>query len=166
METIRNWISAVTAVSILVSAALAVTPEGAVKKILRFVGGLILFIVLIAPLKEISISDIAYFSMQYRADFENYRDKLLFENSSMIKTIIEDRTRTYILQKAEELGIQCDVRVYAKTPDDGYPYPHKAVIMTGAETGREQRQMLSRLLESELGISAENQEWRQVEDEQ
>jgi len=165
MEIIRNWITGVTAASILISAALAVTPKGAVKKVLKFVGGLILFIVLTAPLKEIDISDIAYYNMQYRADYEKYEEKLIFENSSMIKTIIEDKTRTYILQKADELGIACDVQVYAKKRGDGYPYPDKIVITTGSDTDPALRERLSYILESELGVTDENQEWRLTEDE-
>jgi hypothetical protein len=165
MELIRNWITSVTAASILISAALAVTPKGSAKKVVRLVGGLILFIVLTAPLKEIDYTDFAYFNMQYRAEYENYEEKLITENSTMIKSIIEDKTRTYILQKADELGIECDAEVFAASRDDGYPYPDKVVIKPEGTPDPALREKLSYVIESELGVTADRQEWRQTEDE-
>lgn len=124
-----------------------------------------MFIVLTSPLREIDISDIAYYNMQYRADYEKYEEKLIYKNSSMIKTIIEDKIRSYILQKAEEMGLQCDAQVHAKKRVDGYPYPERVVIITESDPDPALKKKLSYILESELGITDENQEWRQTEDE-
>lgn len=165
MEVLKNWITGVTAASILVAAAVAVTPKGSMQKMVRLVGGLVLFLVLIAPLKEMDSSDMAYFNMQYRAEYENYEEKLIQENSTMIKTIIEDKTRSYILQKADELGIACDAEVNAKKREDGYPYPDTVTITVKTGTDLDLQKELTRIIESELGVPYENQKWRQTEDE-
>lgn len=165
MEMIKDWISSVTAASILVSAALALTPNGSVKKVVRLVGGLILLIVLSAPLKELDFKDIAFYNMQYRADYEKYEEKLIKENSVMIKSIIEDKTETYILQKAGELGLDCEAKVFAESRDEGYPFPGKVVITASGKIDPSTQKKLSYIIESELGVTIEKQEWRLTEDE-
>jgi len=165
MNVIREWIIGLTAVSIVVSAALAITPSGSVKKTVRLIGGLILFIILIRPLKELDAGDIAFYNMQYRADYEKYEEKLITRNSSMIKTIIEDKLRTYILQKAADLGVECDAEVITRTREDGYPYPVRIIFYIPAEPDPALRERLSYIVASELGVDEENQEWRLVEDE-
>jgi|LSQX01.2.fsa_nt_gb hypothetical protein len=162
---IKDWIIGITAASILVSAVIAITPKGAPKRSVRLVGGLILFIVIIDPLKKMDLSDLAFYSMQYRADYEKYEEKLIFQNSSMIETIIEDKTRTYILQKAELLGVKCDVEVSAKKREDGYPYPDKIVFYVMEECDSELIEQLSYVVSSELGVPEEKQEWRSAENE-
>lgn len=164
MEILRSWITTVTAASILVSAAVAVTPKGSMQKMVRFVGGLVLLLALTAPLKDFNSEDLAFYSMQYRADYEQYEEKLIDENTAMIKTIIEDKTRTYILQKADELGIECNAAVTAVSREDGYPYPEEIVIETDAGVDPTLKAKLSRVLESELGVPKEKQKWRATED--
>lgn len=165
MDAMKEWIISLTAVSILVSAILAITPEGAAKRTVRLAGGLILFLVLIKPLKELDAGDIAFYNMQYRTEYEKYEEKLIEKNSSMVKTIIEDKVRTYILQKAEALGLECDAEVIARTGKDGYPYPDRIIFHVAAGQDDAMIEKLSYIAASELGVTEENQEWRLVEDE-
>ncbi|MGI6578363.1 MAG: stage III sporulation protein AF [Eubacteriales bacterium] len=165
MKMIGEWIISLTAASILISATIAITPKGAVKRSVRLVGGLILLLILIKPLKELDVGDIAYYNMQYRAEYEKYEEKLITQNSSMIKTIIEDKTRTYILQKAEELGIECDAEVKTRTREDGYPYPDRIIFHISHSQDPAMRERLSYIVASELGVAEENQEWRLEEHE-
>ena len=162
---IKEWIMGITAASILVSAVIAITPNGASKKSVRLVGGLILFIVIIRPLKEMNMSDLAFYNMQYRADYEKYEQKLIMQDSSMIKTIIEDKTRTYILQKADLLGIECDAEVSAQKREDGYPYPDEIIFYVSEDHDSESIKQLSYIVASELGVPVEKQEWRSAENE-
>lgn len=157
MEILKDWIIGLCAASIIVSAAVTLTPDGNMKKTVRFIGGLILFIVIIQPVISFDMDAMAFNTMQYRADYEGYEDKLIFVNSAHTKLIIEDRTRTYILQKAELLGLDCEVEVRARTEGDGYPYPYS---LTGSYLGGEKELgELKRYIESELAIPAERQEW-------
>lgn len=162
---IKEWIVGITAASILISAIIAITPDGAPKRSVKLVGGLILFVVLIRPFMDMKMADLAFYNMQYRADYEKYEEKLIMKNSSMIKTIIEDRTRTYILQKADLLGIECDVEVSARRREDGYPYPERIVIYVSKDYDPVLKSQLSYIVASELGVPEENQEWRSTEDE-
>jgi len=155
MSVLRDWISGVTAAAIILSAVLALTPEGTVKKTVRLAGGLVMLIAVVSPFRSLNISDISFFTQQYRADYENYEEKLIFENSAMVKLIIEDKTRTYILQKAGEFGIDCDVEVMAKTAEAGYPYPVQVTII-GALSEAE-KDKLGRFIKAELGV--QNQIW-------
>ena len=165
IELLKNWIISVTAASIIAAAAVAVTPKGSVRKMVRFAGGLVLFIAMAAPLKEIDSRDIAFFSMQYRADYEGYEEKLIRANDTMIKSIIEDKTRTYILQKANELGIDCDAEIRTTKRDDGYPYPDSVTVSVNGNASPALQKELSRAIAAELGIPYDKQKWRQTEDE-
>ena len=155
MEKLSQWIISVTAVSIILSVAVSLTPDGNMKKIVRFVGGLILFIVALEPVAGFNPEDIAFYTTQYRADYEKYEEKLIFENSAYVKLIIEDRTRTYIIQQAEYYLIDCDASVTARSVDSGYPFPYSAVITCRA--GEENIEKLTRWIEAELAIPRERQ---------
>ncbi|MDR1116806.1 MAG: stage III sporulation protein AF [Oscillospiraceae bacterium] len=159
MEVLKTWILGITAASIIVSAAAAIAPQGHMRSIVRFIGGLVLFISVISPLKDFNLEDMAFYQAQYRAEYEDYEEKLIFNSSAQIKLIIEDRTRTYILQKADSLQLDCDVTVITKAAKDAYPYPAEITgTYSGAESAAEE---LKRFIESELGVPKEKQKWNE-----
>ena len=77
-------------------------------------------------------------------------------NREALAAVIKQKTRTYIWDKAQELGLAAEIDVTVST-DGAYPYP-AAVCVKGAFT-EAQRQTLSRYIEENLAIGKEQQTW-------
>ena len=50
MTFLRSWLLSVTACAVLISIAQQLTNDGAMKKIVRFVGGMVLMLAMLRPL--------------------------------------------------------------------------------------------------------------------
>ncbi len=166
MDILREWIVGVTAASILVAAVVALAPGGTAKKTVRFAGGLVIFIALVGPLGKINFEDISYFNMQARADYKKYEEKYIFENSSMVGVIVSDKLATYVMEKASEYGIECEVSVRVKQHDEGHPFPVEVSIDVISEGEPQARKRLSTLIEAELGVPEERQKWGYADEQE
>lgn len=91
---------------------------------------------------------------EYRLDAEWSAQALEGENKTLMKDIIEAQTAAYIQDKAAALGITCTVQVEADQAAE-YPVP-KVVTITGA-LSREERQALTRQIETDFAIPADQQ---------
>jgi len=158
IEAIGDWITSLSAGAMIVSCICALA-KGPLKRTVRFAGGMLLVILLISPLKDLDIEDVSFFTQQYRAEYEDFAEKNIYSAAPQIKLIIEGRTETYILQRAESLGIDCEVVVRAKTAEDGYPYPVALEGVYKAGTDNDALAELQRIIESELAIERKDQIW-------
>ena len=70
-----------------------------------------------------------------------------------MQAIIEEQAGAYIQDKAQELGIDCQVEVTAQGED--YPIP-QTVTIRGSLTA-EQREALTRAIETDFAIPAQRQ---------
>ena len=76
----------------------------------------------------------------------------------MLEELIEQETRSYILDKAEELGMTCQVAVTCELQDEGIPFP-KFVTVSGSFT-QEQADALSQIIEADLAVPVQNQTYK------
>lgn len=160
METIRGWLIGITATAMIAALAENIAPEGSVKRIVKFAGGLLMIIAMIRPVMHLDFSNLSSILTDYHIDSAGYSKALETKNSQLIKSIIEDETSAYIQDKAAELGIVCEVRVLCRIEDDGNPYPSSAVVSGDLE--ETQILKLSRLIEGELAIPAKNQRYERL----
>jgi stage III sporulation protein AF len=72
-------------------------------------------------------------------------------NREVLKKIIEQQTEAYILDKAEEMGITCQVTVTYTWGENGTAYPSEVRVISSA--AQEKLEELASLLETELGIA-------------
>lgn len=154
MELIRTWILSVTVSAILIGAADALMPEGAVKKVGKLTGGLILLLGVMQPVVTMDYDDlydmVAAFpvgSIQ-QEDWEE-------EVSAPLKTGIEEQLAAYIAEKGAALGVTCRAAVLCETDGDGVPVP-KSVTVSGAFSP-EQQKALSAVISEELDLAPEQQ---------
>ena len=56
MTAVREWLTAVVTVTLLLSVVQTLVPEGSLRKIAGFTGGLLLLAVLLRPVTEIDLS--------------------------------------------------------------------------------------------------------------
>ena len=162
-EGLRSWIIGLAGAAMVTAAAMTVTPEGKVKKIVSLICGLMTIIALIKPLAGFDYSSFSKYLSQYKNAADTFSVAMVSENENLTRRIIEDKCQAYILDKGKSLGItDLTVTVTAEWSEDGYWYPSSASLMTNADS--EARSKLSQSIEAELGISSEELIWSMKND--
>lgn len=149
MEGIRQWLLGVVACAMLVSLLRQLCPDGAVRQVARFAGGLLLLCALLRPLAAWEPPDGFWDAEDYRAAVERSRDEMSREAQSAFASGIARELEAYIEDKAEGLG----ARVRAEVRADARGVP-RGVTLHGAYNAA-----LSELIERELGVAKEKQAW-------
>ena len=155
MAALREWLTAVVVVAMLLSAAEILIPEGTIRKIASFTGGLSLLVTLRRPVLGADLDRLALDFSDYQTAVEERQAELADTQTEAMASIIAEQTEAYILDKAGELGAEVTVRVETRTGGDGVPVPWSAEL-TGARS-----EALASALETELGIPAERQVWHE-----
>ena len=155
MEAVRNWLTAVVAVTLLLSVVQMLVPPGNLREIASFLGGLILLAALLKPLAAFHPERISLDFSDYRQAVEQRQAELADGQQEELRRLIESETATYISDKAAAMGLTLQVKVTAEAQEDGVTVP-VAAELTGPKS-----QELSRWLEGELGIPAERQVWNE-----
>lgn len=157
MTLFRSWLLGVVACAVLVSVAEQLTQGGALRRVVRFAGGMLLMLALLRPLLQQTV-------LLPEGDFSAYRDAVAELEEALsraqydaLAADISDRTRAYIEDKADELGLSVRAAVETETVD-GVPLP-VSVTLYGAESDA-----LSAWIARELGIAKEKQRWIEPEE--
>ena len=155
MAFLRQWLLGVVSCAFLVSLLDQLTPEGSVRKLARFSGGLVLILCMLRPLgtaepRELAL-DLDGLSADRAALEEQYRDV----SGQSLAAVIAERTGAYIEDKAHALGVSVIAEVTLRE-EDGAFLPD-SVVLTGEESAA-----LAALITRELGIAPEKQEWRSM----
>lgn len=100
----------------------------------------------------------------YSRELAKYRD---YETSlgqstenvtnTLNRTVIEEQCRTYILDKAEELGCELGSVQFTMHWGEGVWYPVECSVRL--LSGQERKPRLMDIIEADLGIKKEKQEW-------
>lgn len=156
MSWFRTYLMGVVSAAMVVAMAQALTPEGAVKKIGRLVGGIVLLLAVMKPLvglsadgKTVPVAD--WLAPPTQAEEEG--------EQAMLKELIVQRTAEYIEDKGHALGVDCTARVTVAEGEGGWPQPW-SVEVVGSWTG-EGKNALAKTIEEELAIPAERQSFRE-----
>ncbi|GHU60708.1 hypothetical protein FACS1894171_2550 [Clostridia bacterium] len=157
LDWLYKWVVAVTAAGILAAAAIALAPNGPVQKVVKLTAALLIILSVVSPFFALDLGKLSFYTTQYDAVRDDYAESLGRVNDKYIKEIIEDRASEYILNKARGLGLECSVKIMAKTTEGGYPYPWAAEITYDGESAL--KDDLSRLIESDCAIPAGRQYW-------
>ena len=152
MEAVREWITTVVMTTMLISVAQTMVPEGRIRKIFSFSGGLVLMLVLLQPVLEMDPDAMTWRPESYEKQIRACREELEQSARTEWETIIEQETTAYILEKADSLGMEISVEVQAETGEEGLP------VLTAELTG-EPSEILEKYLAEELGIPRERQVW-------
>lgn len=144
--------------SLVCGAALTLAPEGTVKRILGIACSAALLLAAVEPLAGLDLSAYALElakNSERRAEFLDGSADL---NQRLNRLVIEEECEAYILDKAEEMGLDLEqAEVLAQWNSEGLWVP-ASVKLTGQAEQRERRR-LGGLIEAELGIPEERQQW-------
>ncbi|MBR6207632.1 MAG: hypothetical protein IKQ69_01410 [Oscillospiraceae bacterium] len=157
MRFFHSWILSLTGASLIVAIAERLTPPGAVKRVTKCVCGVMLCAVMLRPAIALDRDSFARALAEYRSAETELLEGLEAREKELLRPYIEERTRTYILDEAQRLGIRelrCAVTVKWR---EGSWVPYE-VELSGPATA-EQRRELGNKIDAELGVPAERQRW-------
>ena len=138
------------ACAVLVSVAGQLCPEGALRTVARFTGGLLLLLAMLRPVAGYEPDAAAWKAAGYREAVARLERELAVERENALRSGIAEEWEAYIEDKAGSLG--AEVRAEAEL-NAGDSVPER-VTLRGAYS-----EELSRFLASELGIAKEKQVW-------
>lgn len=156
MEPLREYIFSVITAAVICALIKTLFATGSLQKALSLLCGLFLSITILSPLAQLhrdswfrEFTDYAL-SDGNEASFtgENFRREAM-------SSIIKERTEAYIFDKAAQWNESAQICVSLQDGDIPVPV---AVEIRGAFSPYA-RQQLASLLEKELGIAKENQQW-------
>ena len=151
MTFLRSWLLSVTACAVLVSIVQQLTDGGAMKKIVRFVGG-VLMLAMLRPLLSLTFDLPELDGGHYREAVEALKETLNAEQDSALGESIAAQTQAYIEDKASSLGLSVCAEVQTALRG-GVPFPD-SVTLYGENSAA-----LGAYIVQELGIAEENQLW-------
>ena len=154
IDAVRSWLTSIAAVTLMLTVVQTMVPEGTLRKISGFTGGLLLLAALLQPVLKTDLG-------RLRLDFSDYEEAVAARAAELdaagkeeLAAIIAGRTAAYISDKADALGVRVRVRVETEERE-GIPIP-VSVELEGPWSAE-----LSVWIEAELGIPAERQVWHE-----
>ncbi len=153
---LANWVRAICGAAVLCSAAMALCPEGRVRRVLRLVCGLVMTCALLSPVLEIDLdaysSAISGYGEAARAAAEGAQA----EARELNRAVIEEECAAYILDKARTLGLEgCSASVLAEWDSAGYWAPRSCTVTCPGGYSA----ALAAAIEADLGIPRSRQQW-------
>ena len=155
MTFLRQWLLGIVSCALLVSFCEQLTPTGALRKLVRFTGGLLLILCILQPVTRIDLDAAPLDLDVYRSAMAQVRLELADEREGALADGIAARTGAYIEDKAAQMGLS--VRAVVETENaDGTPLP-VSVTLYGTENAA-----LAEYIAAQLGIAKEKQVWKEA----
>ena len=155
MRIINTWLLGIVLTAFAVGMAEQIIPQGRKHKAVRMVGGLLMILSLLRPLGDISLKglslEVGSFGSALQSQNELHREMQQKELCS----IIAENLETYIWDKANQLGFECEISVDVIVQGDGIPLPDTVTIGGSFDSA------LASWLEEVVGIPAEKQIWQE-----
>jgi hypothetical protein len=155
---VGDWIRSIAAAALIAGMAMALCPKGKVQRVLRAICGLLLIIAIMSPLTGKDSGSISIDLAEYRAKANEITAAAGEKDMNLSRGIIEREFEEYILDKASETGVFLEsADVTMNWDENGYWYPCEVTLVGELSTG--DRNRLSAVIESELGIPTDRQNW-------
>ena len=156
MDLLRTWLFGLTAVSALLALAESLVTQEGIRRVLRLAGGVLMILVLLQPVVRMDLGELHFSPDALRQEAEALEEEYAWQQEAALETGIEEELASYIWDKAQALGLSCQVCVTVETGADGIPVP-RSVTVTGAYS-----EDLSEIIETDLGIPREQQNWQEA----
>ena len=153
---VRSWLTSIAAVTLMLTVVQTLVPEGTIKKIAGFTGGLLLLAALLQPALKTDLGRLRLDFSDYEKAIETRAEELDAAGKDELAFIIAEQTAAYISDKADALGLRVAARVETEPGADGETPLPASVDLTGPYS-RE----LADWIAVELGIPAERQVWHE-----
>lgn len=158
MEGVREYLLSVTAGAMVCGILNALIGEkGSLSGLFKLISGLFLCFLIISPLAKVNITELPQLAGNLLADGQQAAQEGVQSSDSMLRQIITDETRAYIMDKARTYGAELQVEITLSDTDPPVPV---ACTIAGALSPYV-RQQLRKILITDLGIPEENHTWKQ-----
>jgi len=155
MDGLIRYLLSISASAIICGIAIATADDkSASGAMIRLIAGLIMALTVIAPVVDIDFDDLPVIPTQITLDAQTACALGEEMADREINSIITNELEAYILDKAASVG--ADIEVELRLEDCR---PMEITIRGTVLPGSRQR--LQQVLETELGIAKENQQWMQ-----
>lgn len=156
MEGVREYLLSVTAGAMLCGILGSLMGDkGSLSGLYRLISGLFLCFVVISPLADISFTDLNDFAGDILSQGNGAAREGEEAQEQMLRQIITDETRAYIMDKARSYG--AEIQVDLTLSEDSPPIPDGCTIR--GNVSPYVRQQLKKILVTDLGIPEEGQIW-------
>lgn len=153
MDAVREYLISITAAAIIAGIVTSLTKKsGSISSIVKLLAGLFMTVTILSPVIDLPLNGIQFYLDDLSSDAESVSKTGKDTAEGEIKQIITERSRAYILEKAEALGAELEVEVFLQ---DLIPC---SVEITGAVSPFA-RMQLSQYIAENLGVSSEDQRW-------
>lgn len=149
MAAIQRWIVSVTATALLTGLCRLLMPQGSARRVGAMVCALLLFTAIVAPLGQVRLETLSDSVSAWAQQYEGYSGELEETNRQLERGLIEERCAAYLEDRARALGCPCAAAVEC-AGEEGVPVPVRVTFF--GVLGPEQREQLSALAASELGV--------------
>ena len=148
----RTWITGVVMVTMLLSVVQTLVPEGTMRRITSFCGGLLLLASLLQPVAQIEELEINWGLDDYEQAIHERQTELEKSKEEELSTLIARQTEAYISDKAVQLGLSCHVEV-ATALRQGIPCPDTVTLDIA------KNETLAKIIAQDVGVAKEKQRW-------
>ena len=155
MDGVRGWLVTIIAACVLCALAESLMPGGPVKRVGRLVCGMVLICAILSPIAGLDLAGGQRWLEEYFVQLKQRETELNQQVNDGMKPIIEERYAAYIVDKAEEMGLHCTVRVSCRMGEDGLYLPEQ-VQLAGIQSDVEQSR-LAQLIEQDLQVPPQRQ---------
>ena len=155
MDGLKNYLIAVCSAAIL--SAILKQLVGKTKMsggTVHLLSGLFVAICIISPWKDFTLQDLEMYNPLVTQYGQTYVETGKQITQNQIDAIITEKVESYILEKANQLGVQVEVRV--ELTEDSIPF--KSIV--SGRLSPEEKKTLSAFLQKEIGIQEEMQIWK------
>ena len=153
MSEVARYILSITGAAMLVAILQSIAGQGAMGQLVRMLGGIFLALTILAPLVHLELPDLS----RWVEDMTLQGQDISADGEAMAADlrgdIITQQVEAYILDKAAVH--QADVSVEVAVDEDGVPV---SVRLTG-DVAPYAKARLSEMMEQELGMGKEAQQW-------
>ena len=153
---LRSWLFGLTALSALLALAEGLVTQEGIRRVLRLTGGVLMILVLLRPVVRMNLENLHFSLDALRQEAETLEEEYTRQQAEQLSAGIEEELASYIWDKAQALGLNCQVSVTVETGADGVPAP-RSVDITG-----EYSEALSEIIEKDLGVPREQQNWQEA----
>ena len=157
MSGMKGYLLSVSSASILVGLSSVLLPGSMRNKSINFVAAMLLLFAVVAPILKIDAGSVAKSIAMMQMDAEQMRTGVEVKNREILSELIKERCETYILDKAERMSVNVQAEI-TMSEEGEYPYP--VFVQISGTLSVEDRTYLQKLIEQDLGIPPEQQEWR------
>ena len=150
MALVREWLLGITGAAILTALAEGAMPEGGVKQVGKLACGLVLLVAVLQPIGRWRGMGGVWLPAWSEGEMQQQTQTLQEEVDIQMRAVIEEELAAYSMDKAVQLGIECQVRVVCTRWEDGVFLPEEVQVWGVSQD--EEQQRLAGVLEADLGL--------------